>query len=123
MADGNYDPIRSQRHSPIGGSLAAGAALASATPVTVCVQLAGAARARIYFKSSAAGTLDVYPLKANRAGGILSTDRLDTKLATVAISANTEALAEFDLYGEHGCQVVFTPSGNGTVTHAEIARV
>lgn len=123
MADGNYDPIRSQRHSPIGGSLAAGSALATGVAVTVVTTLAGAARARIYFKSDAAGTLDVYPLKANKAGSVLSADRYSTKLGTSAVLADTETLVAFDLYGEHGCQVVYTPSGNGTVTYAEIARV
>lgn len=122
---GTHHPDRAQWHSSIGGALAAAAALATGVAVRVPVVIAGAARVKIYFKASAAGSFDVFALKPGKTIYSTATDIYGTSMLTAAVAAlaNTEAVASFDCFGEHGCVLQFTPSGNGAVTYCDIARV
>lgn len=105
---------------PLTGELAPGAAVATGVPSECQVQLAGLGRFRIYFESTAAGSLALLYLKAGSRTATLTVDNP----TPVAIVANTENSLEVDPhFGEWAAVVRFTPSGNGAVTTAEICGV
>lgn len=123
--DGIPHPNRWGLHRSLGGpqdqgTFADGAALETAVPVAIVVVLAGAAAWRLRFKATVGGTLAFAYLRPNRAGTAYAT----SNPGDVAVLANTEVAVEVaQHFGESRLQITYTPSGNGTVTHADISEV
>lgn len=120
-----FHPRRDQMHQVVGGALAPGAAYTNGSAVRAIVQLAGAARFRVRFKGSGAGSLALAFL---RPGATLTNpataETYNTAPSPVAVTANTEAVLEVaEHFGEHGAVLTFTPSADGTVTWCDIARL
>lgn len=122
-------PDRPFIHRPItgDGALKAGTLVDADDVVDQVVTLAGASRARVYFKSEVAGTLAFKPL---RPGGVV-VGVYDTPLiAAVPIVAGTEAAIELsttDFYGEATMLLEFTGDSGivspGAILYADICGV
>lgn len=119
-----FHPHRDLIHSSLIGQLAAGASVLTGVAARAVANFAGGVRARIRLKATVAGTLDLKYLRPAQPSPFptdLSTLLVyDVNPAQVAVTANVEAVMDMDLYGEQGGVVVFTPSGNGTITWADV---
>lgn len=112
-------------HRRAGGALLDGATLTNGVAAIVVEPVAGALKVRLWFKASVAGTLSFTYRRPVFAGGSNPPPAYDTNNpANVAVSANTEVCVTLtDLCGESLLAISFLPSGNGTVTYADIAQV
>lgn len=103
------------------GALKPGSTLATGVAAVCDIKIGGLERFRIYFKSTAAGTLSAQYQKANTEDTTLLTIG---NPANVTIVANTENKMDVNPhFGERGLRVTFTPSGNGVVSTAEYCGV
>lgn len=108
----------------VSGDLAVGASLSNGVVVDEIVPIAGSARLRVRFKASAAGALDVVLMGPNTNTDTEGGTQYSTGNPTqVAVSANTEAKIDVDLYGESWALIKYTPSGSGTITYVDVSQV
>lgn len=116
-----------------GTAFAEGAAIAQAGTIAVAVAVGSSSRCRFRFKASVAGTLSATFLRPSEGNkfedGLFGGDaaRLceSGNPDDVAVVADTEAVMEFDVYGESWVLFQFTEENvaAGTVTHANVAQV
>ena len=107
-------------HRHLGGALEVGDAVANGVPSEATVQLGGLESFRIYFKSTAAGSLAVLYLQAGSKTATLTAGNP----TPVAVTANVEAKLDVaQHFGEWAAIVRFTPTGDGVVSTAEICGV
>lgn len=102
-------------HREIAGALAAGAALTNGTPVVQTVSTGGAKTGTLRFLATAGGTLAFAWMRP-----VGDTAYPTGNPANVAVTADTEAVVALTVAGHGILRVTFTPSANGTITHADV---
>lgn len=114
------DPTMMRIARPIGGALAEGATLTNAVEVSEYVPVAGAARIRVHWKSTVAGSLAIHFCRPDR---LPNPARYTAGNPTaVPIVANTENVIDVAThFGEHMMEVAFTPSATGALTYADVS--
>ncbi len=109
-------PKNTRTHREIGGGLAAGTLLV-ADPVTEDIAIAGDSSTRLYFKSSAPGTLSFEFYRPNQV------DLYDTNAADdETVVADTEVIIDIAVEGEAKLKVTFDPTGAGAITYADVCH-
>ena len=119
MALRRPDPREIRQHLALAGAFADGAAFIAATDIAEIRPIAGDVRWRLRFKANQAGTLKARYLRPDG-----ETEYTANNPGDVAIVANVENKIEDATYaGEAVVKFIFTPTGNGVVTLADLSHL
>jgi hypothetical protein len=101
----------------LGGTFEPDTALTGAVPIVQYRPIVGVTRARWRLKADQGGTFACS--FASPPVADVMTDYVTPATVSVAVVANTEVLLEVEPKGEAFAKLVFTPSGNGSLTYCD----